>query len=223
MNTVSYINIHTHFQTEEEGTVNIYNYIPGHSVLPIGKYSSGLHPWYIQEDNFEAQLRQHINYVNRENCVAIGESGLDKLKGPELNRQIEVFRMDIELATELKKPLIIHCVKRFQEVLQVLHQERFTGYFILHGFNANPENAKPFIALPNAMFSFGKALMNDESNAVTLLKELPPNRFFLETDDSELPIREIYSKAAQIRSTDETTLKQKLTENYKRVFRYGID
>ncbi|HEY1038783.1 MAG TPA: TatD family hydrolase [Bacteroidia bacterium] len=220
MDTIFYINIHTHFQKEEEGVVSIYNYIPGHSGLPAtGKYSSGLHPWYIQEDNFETQLEQHINYVNRENCVAIGESGLDKLRGPELHRQIEVFRMDIELATELDKPLIIHCVKRFQEVLQVLKQEKFTGYFILHGFNARPENAKPFLALPNALFSFGKELMNDESNAVALLKELSPDRFFLETDDSELSIREIYSKAAQIRNVDETILKQQLIENYKRVFK----
>lgn len=218
-----YINIHTHSLETEANTISVYNYLLNEDCNPDTFYSCGIHPWYIETKNLPDQFNKLESLITDPKCIAIGECGLDKLKGAKPELQEEVFRQQIRLAEKNSKPLIIHCVKKYAEVIKCLTEEKFSGYFILHGYNANPENIKPFLKMTNALFSFGGALLQKDNNASNVFKSLPIERCFLETDDKDLSIKSIYICAADMIGITEDDLKKALITNYNRVFQHGTD
>jgi len=77
--------------------------------------------------------------------VAIGETGLDRLKGPSFDVQIPVFKKHIELSENLGKPVIIHCVKAWEELIQIRRETKPTQSWIIHGYRGKPELTKRLI------------------------------------------------------------------------------
>ncbi|MCD6067892.1 MAG: hypothetical protein K0S33_2718 [Bacteroidetes bacterium] len=223
MASTPFINIHSHSRSTESDTIRVYNCIIGKDEDPVGLFSAGIHPWYINEDLPEMQLSELFVLASDDKCIAIGECGLDKLKGSAPDLQESVFRSQIEMAAALEKPLIIHCVKRFAEVLHCLEAENFGGRFMLHGINTNPENIKPFLQMQNAFFSFGTAVLQPGSNAETIFKSLDPEKCFLETDDRSTDIKNVYFRAAEIKGMSVNELSDQVLRNYKKVFVHGID
>ena len=220
---MKYINIHTHQLQSPIDEHSVFNHSIGKDTEYATYYTAGIHPRFIDETNYEAQLTKLQEAVTSTNCVGVGECGIDKLKGTESSIQEKIFIEHIRLAKKINKPLIIHCVKAFQEVLKCLRIEKFEGSFIIHGFNSNLEQAKPFLKMPNAYFSFGSALIQNGSNAELLIKILPLNRFFLETDDKAISIKNIYDAAVEINGISEQSLSQQIINNYKKVFVHGLD
>jgi len=106
--------------------------------------------------------------------VAIGETGIDKLKGPSYDIQIPVFEKHIALSESLKKPLIIHCVKAWDELIRVRRQSQPSQPWIIHGYRSNPELTKRLIK-EGFMFSVGDKI-NIESLAL-----IPLDSLFCET------------------------------------------
>lgn len=163
-------------------------------------FSAGLHPYDIHEDwqnDFEA-LKIHFENPN---CVAIGETGLDGRLDAPTELQTDVFLKHIEAANRLCKPVIIHCVKRFQDII---HLKKYGETpWIIHGFNKNQNTASQLLS-HGFYLSFGKALLHNLS-LQQIFRGIPADRFFLETDDSDIKIEEIYQKAAELKqvSTDE--------------------
>ncbi len=80
-------------------------------------YSIGIHPWHIQRENIQKELNLLEKYVGLPNVKAIGECGLDKLCETDFNRQKEVFLLQTAISEKVGKPLIIHCVKSFDEII----------------------------------------------------------------------------------------------------------
>lgn len=80
-------------------------------------FSCGIHPWYSEDS--ETQMAYLTEITSNPRIVAIGETGLDKLKGPSFEVQTPVFKKHIELSEKLGKPVIIHCVKAWEELLKV--------------------------------------------------------------------------------------------------------
>ncbi len=141
-------------------------------------YSAGIHPWYIE--NSELQLAQLEEILERQsNILLIGECGLDKLKGPNLSIQMDVFREHLSLAKHFQKPLIIHCVKAHQEVLVLMRQMQFNQSFIFHGFNKSLALALQII---KAGGSISLNFNMPEAKKAIYLKALPKERVFFESD-----------------------------------------
>jgi TatD DNase family protein len=216
-----FIDFHTHAVVHEEHVLPVYNYMIGHSEEPDSFFTAGIHPWYINEELWSMELSEVHVMSTDPKCIAIGECGLDKLRGPLPEIQEAVFRAQIDMAGQLKKPLVIHCVKKFREVLKCLAEEDFTGDFMLHGLNTNPENIKPFLDMSNAHFSFGQALLQAESNAETMFRTLPLERCFLETDDSSTSIKNVYFRAAEIKGISVQEVSEQMVRNLKKVFMHG--
>lgn len=181
-----------------------------------GLCSLGIHPWYVDSD-FDNQLAQLEQYATLPNAVGIGECGLDKVTKTPWDLQERAFRLQIELANTLHKPLIIHCVRAYDEVLQILEQEQTAVPVIFHGFNKNVQVAQRILA-QGYYLSFGAALQNDQSSAIAAIEACPGDRFFLETDDANIGIGQIYEKAADIRKTDLDALILQLHKNFQAVF-----
>ena len=184
-------------------------------------YSYGLHPWYIKKETLEKEL-ENLRIVSHEKrCLAIGECGLDKLSKVDFDTQLETFTEQILIANLVKKPLIIHCVKAFNELLNCLNHNENKVPVIIHGFNNN-ENIARVMVNEGIYFSFGKALLGYESNAAKAIKNVGRRNFFLETDDADISIKYIYKKASELLGIDEEIIKMQIQSNFESVFKIKL-
>lgn len=213
-----FINIHTHKELYD-ASVEIVSLSPSDRDKP-NYYSYGIHPWYIK-NNYQ-ELLDRLYVISRDRrCIGIGECGLDKLVNIEMDLQTRIFEEHIQIANEVNKPLIIHCVKAFNELVHTLRHKQCKVPVIIHGYNNNLNIAKTL--LQEGMYlSFGKALITEGSNATEALKNVGRNNFFLETDDSDISIKYIYKKASDILGIDEDILKEQLKRNFQKVFKEEI-
>ncbi len=211
---MQYLDIHTH--KKESAGLSIINCSGNFSQLPTnGFYSVGIHPWYINTEK-ESEFNELAQISKKTNVLAIGECGLDKVCDTDFDLQQTYFIKQIRLANILQKPLIIHCVKAFNETLQLLQQQRVQGAVIFHGFAKNSTLAKQLVN-KGYYLSFGKHLLT-VSGAITF-KTIPLERIFLETDDSALEIEIIYKRAASVKNIDILTLSKQIEKSAGRVFR----
>lgn len=211
-----YINIHTHNPLTEgvRGIRNLYRQFE--LVQEEGFFSAGLHPWFLSESGWEKEFEKLQISSKHPHVVAIGECGLDKVCSTPFGLQQQVFAKQIELANELKKPLIIHCVKAFQEVTELLKRHHTQVPVIFHGFNKGGPLALQLVK-QGYYLSFGKQLLRSP-HLQQLLPELPSTHIFLETDDADVSIQELYKQAALSLQIQEKALSLQLAENANRVF-----
>ncbi len=206
-----FINFHTHQQIYD-AKIEIVN-ASIHEINSLNYYSYGLHPWYLDKETLDYDLSKLKMKVGEKRCLAIGECGLDKLSKVDFNLQVEVFIEHIKLANKIKKPLIIHCVKSFNELINCLNLNDNQVPVIIHGYNNNENIAKILIDY-GCYFSFGKALLGYESNAAKAIKSVGRKRFFLETDNAEISIKYIYGKAAELLGVDTEIVQAQVQENF---------
>ncbi len=213
---MKFINLHTHHFTDRHDIFEVVNQYPHEFDVAIPHYSIGIHPWYIVEDRLSDDLAILESKLEFENCLAVGECGLDKRIEIPLALQTLVFEKQLLLAERYKKPVILHCVAAFQEVIEIKKALKITVPMIIHGFSKNQETAKQL--LDNGLYvSFGKYLLRNPDLA-SVFKSVPNDRFFLETDTVEESIRDVYKLAAQYKNIEIEILKDTLHENFNSVF-----
>lgn len=183
-------------------------------------YSFGIHPWKIDKDVNDILAEMDTISRNRR-CIAIGECGLDKAIDTDFELQQKIFCEQIQIANEVQKPLMIHCVKAFNELTACLKKMNNTVPVIIHGFNNNQNIANDLLK-HGYLLSFGKALMDDDSNASEVIKHVGRKNFFLENDDSDVSIRDIYKRASEILGIEEQFLQEQLKSNYQHIFKEEI-
>ena len=213
---MKYIDIHTHTESTSPGVLSVFNVFP--DKIPEIKenqlYSVGIHPWYVNPGNLDKELNIIEELASKSNFIAIGEIGLDKLK-PNFELQKEVFLKQINLAEKLNKPIVMHCVRAYNELLQILKQEKLTVSVIIHRFSGNKETAEQLLKY-NVYLSFGEVLLNPDSKTSKIFKEIPESNFFLETDDSDISISEIYKAASFLKET--VSVKKTVFNNFVELF-----
>ena len=214
-----FINIHTHSRIYD-AQVELVN-LPMDAADKPEHYSYGLHPWYIDKDTYISQLEHLRIRAHERRCMAIGECGLDKLSKVDFEFQKEIFTEQVLIANEVKKPLIVHCVKAFNELINILNLNDNAVPVIVHGFNNN-ENIARVLVNEGIYFSFGKALLGYESNAAKALKNVGRRNFFLETDDADISIKYIYRKASELLGIDEEIIKEQIQKNFETVFKFKL-
>ncbi len=219
MTPIPYIDIHTHnldsFQ-KIKAIVNVSLFENNATINNNLNYSVGLHPWNIKEGIFH--FEQHlISETKKFNAIAIGEIGLDKAINTDFSLQESVFTSQLKVAKHLQKPIIIHCVKAFSELLTIKKKNETNTAWIIHGYQKNMEIARSLLKA-NCYLSFGKAILKNEKLQTTF-KQIPNNKFFLETDDSEISIIKIYNKAAELKEIKLEDLKKQIQINYNTCFK----
>ncbi len=189
----TYINIHTHRPA-------------GHG---IELRTAGIHPW--EADRIPAApLLPPGSGVQ-----AVGETGLDFAKGAPREAQYAAFRAQLQLARQYGLPVVIHCVRAFNEVMRELAACPPRAA-IFHGFIGSPEQARQAIAAGHYL-SFGERTFRSPKT-VEAMRATPLERLFLETDDSPTPIEEIYRRAAELLGVPEARLQEATLANYKKIF-----
>ncbi len=214
-----FVDAHTHrLHPPNTNAVSIQNVIVGQAGLPVSELSYcsiGIHPWYI--DAVDEQMALLGQWAALPNVRAIGECGLDRLRGASLPKQQAVFERQIALSETIKKPVIIHCVRAFAEVLATRKRLKTTQSWVLHGINNRLSVVKPLLNV-GLYASFGAALLRPNSPARTILQATPPDRILLETDDADVSIELIYEAAAECLSWSMERLTEQVWGNAQRVF-----
>jgi TatD DNase family protein len=216
---ILFINAHTHAQLYD-AHLELVNLDPANPEK-TKHYSYGLHPWHIQPDSWKDDFDYLTVAVHEKRCLAIGECGLDKISKVDFDLQLEVFQAHIQLANKTSKPLIVHCVKAFNELINCLNLNENKVPVIVHGFNNN-ENIARILVSQGLYFSFGKALLGYDSNAAKALKNVGRKNFFLETDDADISIKYIYRKAADLLGIEEEIIQQQIQSNFETVFKLRL-
>lgn len=210
-------NLHTHKFSNHPDCLELVNQYPQEFDASIPFYSIGIHPWYIVEDRIEEDLAIIEDKIQTANCLAVGECGLDKRIEIPFSLQEQVFRKQLALAEKYQKPVVIHCVASFQELIAIKNDIKSTVPMIIHGFSKNEQLAKQL--LDNGFYlSFGKYLLrNPELESV--FKSVPNDRFFLETDTIEETIEEVYALASKYKVINGEDLQEIVQQNFKNVFK----
>lgn len=211
-----YFNLHTHQLTHSPNVVALVNQYPWDFVDNIPYYSIGIHPWYIDENRLTKDLAIIEEKIQLKECLALGECGLDKRIDIHLSIQIAVFEQQIALAERYQKPLVLHLVAAFDELIEIKKRLKISVPVIIHGFSKNEQVAKQLIA--NGFYlSFGKNLLRNPDLEI-VFKSVPNERFLLETDTCEETIESVYALAARYKRLTLEEMQQVVARNFKKLF-----
>ncbi|WP_164110797.1 MULTISPECIES: TatD family hydrolase [Sphingobacterium] len=215
-----FIDIHTHDTRSIPGILQVRNHIVGQDEMASNYlYTAGIHPWYIDQSPY-LQLKQLECIAAKKEVLGIGECGLDKQCTTDWDLQIEVFRQQVELANTTNKPIIIHSVRAYQEIVQQLTLQRVQTPVIFHGFNKKNELAQELLK-KGYYLSLGAEILLGRQSA--LITSIPLHRMFLETDNKTTNIVDIFSYFCAARKIPLAVLKQQMAENMEHVFNYRIE
>jgi TatD DNase family protein len=210
-------NIHSHSTNPIPTNGVIVNAANGFEQLnPEVNYSAGLHPWFLKTETAQHEFAMLRTVCKSENVLAVGECGLDKVCETPFELQEEYFVKQILLANEVTKPLIIHCVRAYSEALAVLRKNSVSVSVVFHGFNRN-SNIAASILDHGHFLSFGKHLLSSD-DVRNVFRMIPIEKIVLETDDSDIHIKEIYRVAASLREIDISVFENQIATNVSRIF-----
>ena len=197
-----------HHQPHKSG---IYN-LNLNEEIPDFPFSAAVHPKDINDD-FEFNFNQIKTISQHENCFAIGECGLDGIIEINEKLQEKIFTQHILWANEIRKPIIIHCVRKFSELLKFYKISKVP--LIIHGFNKKKTIAAEM--LKNGFYlSFGKAVLQNVS-LQQLVKDFPLEKMFLETDDADFDIKILYEKVSELKQIPLENLHSQILKNLNNI------
>ena len=211
-----FINLHTHTFSNLSDVMEVVNQYPWEFDASIPSYSIGIHPWYIDENRLETDLETIKQKLQLDKCLALGECGLDKRIEIPLELQISVFKQQLELVKETQKPIVLHCVAAYDEVIAIKKEMKMENPMIIHGFSKNEQVAQSL--LKNGFYlSFGKYLLRNP-DLEKVFTFAPENQILLETDTIEESIYQVYEKAAAIKGISVEEMKTIVFTNFSTIF-----
>ena len=211
-----FINLHTHKFSNLSDVIEVVNQYPWEFDASIPNYSIGIHPWYIDENRLESDLEIIKEKLQLNECLALGECGLDKRIEIPLDLQISVFKKQLETVKQTNKPVVLHCVAAYDEVIAIKKEMKIENPMIIHGFSKNELVAKSL--LNNGFYlSFGKYLLRNP-DLEKVFTFAPENQVLLETDTIEESIYQVYEKAASIKGISVEEMKTIVFTNFSRIF-----
>ena len=201
----------------DEKVFRLWNVREPDAAVPDGIFfSAGIHPW----DAGKYELAAYKSLFESPHCLAVGECGLDRTAEPPLPLQMKVFEAQSAEAARLNKPLVIHCVRCFSELLR-LKSERGGGVpaWVIHGFRGTKRKAFDLLDA-GCVLSFGAGLLRDAGN-MDWFAEVPLDRILLETDESPELFGQIVTEAAAMHLLPPSELAAAVRANFERIFRHA--
>ena len=178
-------------------------------------FSAGIHPW----DAGKYELGAFAPLFDSPRCLAIGECGLDRTSEAALPLQMKVFEAQIAESVRRGKPLMIHCVRCFSELLRLKSaQNDDAPAWVIHGFRGTKRKAFDLLDA-GCVLSFGAGLLRDAGN-MDWFVEVPLDRILLETDESPELFSRILAEAAAMHLLSPSEFAAIVRTNFKRRFRH---
>lgn len=205
-----YYDIHTHRKPQDSNIKAVISIDIRQPFTPLPNefYAAGIHPWYADRK----YLQRLEQWASHPQIALIGEAGLDKVTRTPFDIQKELFKTQVQLSEKVRKPLIIHCVKAWEDLLKVRKEMQPVMPWIIHGFRGKRESAEQL--LNTGMYlSFGTFHQVEALHAAW-----DRQRLFIETDDKPVDIRIIYKQMAEELHLSEKTLVQKIEKTFASIF-----
>ncbi|MBR5640153.1 MAG: membrane protein insertion efficiency factor YidD [Muribaculaceae bacterium] len=178
-------------------------------------YSVGIHPWHIGDD-WQQKVERLSEAAQHHLVVAIGETGLDSLKGAPLEMQEQVMQAHIDIAAASGKPLIIHCVRTSQQILKMWRDNpaAHNVAWVIHGFRGN-ENVARELLDAGFYLSFGSK-HNEQAVAAT-----PLDHLLVETDDEpSASINQVLKTIARVKHCSTRRLRKQVRRTSLNIVKY---
>jgi len=172
----------------------------------------GLHPTHVQE-NYKKELQFIENQFQQRGFIAVGEIGIDLYWDKStLKIQQEAFKYQIRLAKKYKLPIVIHCREAFEEVFEILEEEKGDDLFgIFHCFTGTLADAKRALSY-NLKLGIGGVVTFKNGKIDKFLDQIPLKHIVLETDAPYLAPTPFRGKRNE--SSYLTKIAEKLAEIY---------
>lgn len=213
-------NCHTHHFLDNPKCLELVNEYPHDFQGKSPFFSVGIHPWFIDLNRLEADFESMEQRLQDSNCLAAGECGLDKNIELDFEKQQEIFERQLILAEKYQKPVILHCVAAYQEMVAIKAKLEISVPMIIHGFSKKIQLAEEMVN-HGFYLSFGKHLMKNPNLEESFLS-VPDDKFFLETDSSEDTIEMVYEQAAAYKKIEINELKRTVAKTFSQVFDHKL-
>ncbi len=212
--------------TYTEAMLQLEKDFPEHIFLMMG-----LHPTHVKE-NFKDELAHVEDMLSQRKFYAVGEIGIDLYwDKTTLDIQIEAFKYQISLAKKYKLPIVIHCREAFDEIFEVLEQEKSDDLFgIFHCFTGTLEQAHKAISY-NMKLGIGGVVTFKNGKIDQFINEIDLKHIVLETDspylapkpyrgkrNESLYIIKVLEKLSELYEMSAEDIAAITTENSKQVF-----
>ncbi|MBP5501439.1 MAG: TatD family hydrolase [Bacteroidales bacterium] len=210
---------------------NIHNHIadyPDKNVLDIGidekeaanvpLFSTGIHPKLI-DNTFDEKFKIVSHLASLPNCAAIGECGIDVFSSAEVATQKETFIQHLHLAQQYSKPVIIHCVRAYSDIISAINATHFSLPVVMHSYNGNIQTSQHLIRRENIYFSFSDKCLTPNCAASKSLVIIPLERIMIETDDSSLPLKPIISLIAENKRVGEDIVEKSNNQLFSQIIK----
>ena len=210
-----YINIHGHRQAssiEEWVMMNLMAKDFPPEDIENGYYSVGFHPYNVGKANEQETLDRVRKAVEHPRVLAIGEIGLDKSIEAPMKDQVRIFEKQVKIAESAGLPVMLHVVRSFNEMVGFMKAQQPGVPMIIHGYNGSAEMAEELVKA-GFLISFGEAISREHSKIIEALQRVPVEKMFLETDEGDMDIRELYQFAAEVKGISVDHLRVQIFEN----------
>ena len=188
-----------------------------HSSQPIAHSTNNSQVFRFSDSQIQ-NISQILRFSDSQILKAIGECGLDRACDSDFELQREVFIKQIELSEQYHKPMIIHAVRSYPDIISIRKETKSNQPWIIHGFNGNEHSAEQLLRHDGIYLSLGDVLFKNEKRAERLLDIIPSDRLFLETDVAERSIVEVYEKASLLSGVATDILRKDIFDNFVKIF-----
>lgn len=212
---IPFIDIHSHNRVKDKDIISHPTFsVTDDAVLSYpDKLWCGLHPYDSGAMNCKT-ITERLNTI-KDHLIGIGEIGLDHTIPNDMACQKEIFECQFDYAFRNHLPVTIHCVKAYNDIVQILKQKRYNRV-VIHSFSSHPIVALQLLDA-GCYLSFSDQSLKSKKS-IEAFKRLPADRLFLETDGEEgknkNTIKNIYEKAASLRGVSLDELKKQIYNNY---------
>lgn len=213
MDKLLLFNAHSHSVSTEYTSILQLTF--DHNVVDSTTFSVGIHPKDAAID--PVTKANFLTNSTSQNCLAIGEIGLDTRIELSLETQEKCYIEQLELAHSLNLPIILHCVNSWDRC-RFLHSKHAPQQtLIYHGFS-KASIVQQVLTYHPSIISIGASILNNKA-LQDQLHQIPLSRMLLETDDSTVDLIAIYTKVAELKSLSLPALIETINKNAKRIFK----
>jgi TatD DNase family protein len=219
---IKYIDIHTHQAHESHICIQ---HMDAKNLRLDTQFnhpvSVGIHPWHLRDSVCAELLLSMDQVLADKNVLAVGECGLDRATSINFDKQLDCFLQQNELAVKHELPLIIHSVRSYSDFLSLLKAGHMKTPWVFHGYRGNYQIAKKLVDF-GAFLSLGSSLMKNNSKTQEVLRKIPLQRLFIETDEDDIQVESLYKVGADILNLPLKEFAGNLYQNFIYTFNYGI-
>ena len=175
------------------GLVQTRQLLPLKHQYPMLDIAAGFHPYFLQEIPYDAWQRE-LNQMNKwleihhQSIVAIGEFGLDATLSLDMAFQEQVFRDQLSLAKQYRKPVVLHHRKSHNDIIRIIKQEKFINGGVIHAFSGSVQIAQTYIDLGFRLGIGGTITYPRGQKTRNTLAHLSTSNMLLETDAPDMPL-----------------------------------